>query len=208
MNIVFDRETKIVGLGLTQKEAYDSMRFYVERSGRLSPERLERRKEIHAWLPHPNLLYVTGIGAILYEKNYFTNLVTGRKVRVYVKPLAHYLCLYSAFDGKLSFQDFTVTIAQEVNRFLSNISDKFLTLNDFPYINPVENLKIKSYHKTNIGDVSIIETQNDTLVIMSGGVAKEVDRTIGVDTDCLLAYLFASRGFTYDGKELKECEQK
>jgi hypothetical protein len=203
MNIVFDRETRIAGLGLTQEEAYEAMSFYVERSGKITRAREDRRKEIHTWLPRPNILHVKDVGAILYEKNYFTNLATGRKVRVQVKPLSHYLCLFNAFDGRLSFEDFTITIAPEVNKFLSNISDKFLTLNDFPYINPVEKLDIKSYHKITAEDIALVETKNDTIVLSADGKIREVGKTVGIDTDCLVSYLFASCGYLFDGKELR-----
>lgn len=205
MNIVFDKETRIVGLGLTQEEAYTSMKFYVERSGKITQEREKRRKKIHAWLPKENVIHVTGIGAVMYEKNYFVNLLTGRKVRMHAKALAHYLDLFSAFDGRISFEDFTLTIAPEVNEFLANISDKFQTLNDFPYINPVENIKIKSYHQTLISNVSIIETMNDTIVLMDGSSGREVSKTVGVDAECLLSYLFASSGYCYDGNTLTRC---
>lgn len=204
MNIAVDRETKITGFGRTPEEAFASMRFNVERSGRLSEERLERRKEIHAWLPKDNLLHVSGIGAILYEKGQFKNLVTGRTVKVLTKPLAHYLYLYSAFDGLISYEDFTITIAPEVNRFLSNISDRFLTLNDFPYISPVDSFVTRAYHQTNIADLTIVETVNDTIVILNGvNTGYEVNKSVGISSDCLLAYLFASQGYTYDGVELK-----
>lgn len=207
MKATLDRETGIVGLGITLEEAMASMRFYIERSGRISAEREIRRKDIHAWLPRPYMLHVKGVGAILYEDNYFKNMKTGRKVRVQIKPLAHYLCLYSAFDGELSFEDFTLTIAPEVNQFLKNISDKFLTLNDFPYIKPVESLDIMHYHATVVSNLSIIETTSDTIVAVLGDVTKEVDKTLGVDSDCLLAYLLASMGFCYDGHELRRIHE-
>lgn len=207
MNIVVDRETRIAGLGLTQEEAMNSMNFYVERSGKLSPARELRRKEIHAWLPSHDLLHVKGVGAIQYKDNCFVNLRTGRTVRVAIKPLSHYLCLYNAFDGKLSFEDFTLTLAQEVNAFLEGISKTFLTLNDFPYIKPVETLSIKHYHATVIPELSVVETTNDTIVIIDGGVAKEVDKTAGISSDCLLAYLFASMGYLYDGRSLRRTNE-
>lgn len=205
MNTSKDNETGIVGLGLTPEEARESMRFYVERSGKLSQETLKRRKEIHTWLPRPNILHVTGVGAIQYKDNRFINLVTGRKVPVYVKPLSHYLCLYSAFDGRLSFKDFTVTISQEVNRFLSNISDKFLTLDDFPYISPGETTTIKWSHICEDPSMAIIETQNDTITLRVRGIDYVVDKIMGVDYDCLISYLFAYAGYTYDGTKLGRC---
>lgn len=207
MNIVVDRETRIAGLGLTQEEAMLDMKFNVERSGKFTTERLNRRKEVHAWLPKPNLLHVSGVGAILYENNQFINLRTERRARVRIKPLSHYLCLYSVFDGKLSYEDFTITISPEVNRFLGNISDKFLALCDFPYIKPVESLKIKYYHKTVIPGLSVVETFDNTLAVTEGTRAYEVDKTPGADNDCLLAYLLASRGYIYDGFELRSIDE-
>lgn len=203
MNMLVDRETRITGIGRTPEEALASMNFYIERSGRLSTERIQRRKEIHAWLPRPNLLHVKNVCAIQYDGTYFINLKTGRKVHVKVKPLAHYLCLYSAFDGELSFEDFTLTIAPEVNKFLSNISSKFLSLNDFPYVKPVENLEIKYYHETKIQSLSLIETVNDTIVVKYEDELKEVDKTPGVTSDCLLAYLLATIDFEYDGTHMR-----
>lgn len=203
MNVIIDRETRIAGLGLTTEEAMESMRFYVERSGKLSTVRLERRKEIHPWLPRPNLLHVKGVGAILYRGNSFVNLKTGTEVMVVNKPMAHYLCLYSAFDGEISFEDFTITIAKEVNEFLSNVSGTYLSLNDFPYIKPVESLKIKHYHQTVVENVSVIETMNQSIVVSDNGYMREVEKVIGVSCDCLLAYLFASMGFSYDGVHLR-----
>lgn len=203
MNVIIDRETRIAGLGLTPDEAMASMRFYVERSGKLSYARQERRKQIHAWLPKPNLLHVKDVGVILYRGNTFKNLKTGREVLVTNKPLSHYLTLYNAFDGYIDYEDFTITIAQEVNEFLGNISNIYMTLNDFPYIKPVESLQIKHYHATTIHDVGVIETANASIVVSDGGTMKEVEKVIGVSCDCLLAYLFASMGFAYDGKTLR-----
>ena len=204
MNVVVDRETKIPGFGRTPDEAFASMQFNLERSGRLSDHHIQKRKEMHAWLPKPNLLHVTGVGAIVYEKGFLRNLVTGRKVKLLMKPFAHYLCVFSAFDGLISFEDFTLVIAPEVNRFLSNISDKYLTINDFPYINPADSFKPVAYHQTVLESVSVVETDTDTIILMLGdGKGWEVNRSVGVDSDCLLAYLFASQGFTYDGESLE-----
>lgn len=205
MNIAGDMETRIVGFGLTQSDAMKDLQFNLERSGKLSASRLERRKEIHAWLPKPNLLHVKGIGAILYDNNFFINLQTQRKVRARIKPLSHYLCLFSAFDGKLSYEDFTITISPEVNKFLGNISDKFLQLCDFPYIKPVEDFKIKNYHRTVIPDMAVCETYNNSIVLSTKNHGAEVDLTPGADNDSLLAYLLAADGYVYDGYSIKEC---
>lgn len=207
MKVSLDRETGIIGLGISLEDAIASMRFYKERSGRISSERELRRKDMHAWLPKPNVLQVKGLCAIIYKDNYFENMKTGRKIRVRVKPLAHYLCLFSAFDGEISFSDFTLTIAPEVNQFLRNISGKFLTLNDFPYIKPVESLDIVHYHATVDPDLSIVETTSDTIVAVKGDSMKEVDKTLGADSDCLLAYLLASVGYSYDGHELRRIHE-
>lgn len=208
MNLLVDRETKIVGVGRTQEEALASMRFNIERSGRITPQRAERRKEIHAWLPTSNLLHIKGVGAILYENNHFKNLRTGRTVRVKVKPLSHYLCLYSVFDGKLSYEDFTITVAPQVDLFLRNISDKFLSLNDFPYIKPAETFKIKYYHETVVPGLLLMETYNDTIVVSYNDDYYEVDKVIGVDTECLISYLLSSIGFTYDGMEMRKVDEE
>lgn len=202
MNFVIDKETKIPGIGLTQADAYKSMRFYVERSGKLSTERLERRKQMYTWLPRKNLLHVNGVCAILYEGGYFKNTVTGKKVKVVKKAMSQYLYLFSAFDGMISFEDFTITIAKEVNRFLDNISNVFQHVNDFPYIRPVEDMKIKNYHEIPGVGLSFFETKNDTIVLYDNEESAEVDRVPGVDTECLIAYLLAYKGYAYDGKEL------
>lgn len=203
MNVVIDRETKIVGLGLTQSEAMESMSFYVERSGKLTAARLARKKEIHAWLPKPNLLHVKGIGAILYRGNTFLNLRTNREVTVSNKSMSHYLSLFNAFDGYISFEDFTITIADEVNEFLRNVLGVTVKLSEFPYIKPVETLHIKHYHITEMEKVAVIETLDQSIVVSDNGKMKEVEKVIGVDCECLLAYLFASMGFSYDGKTLR-----
>lgn len=204
MNIAGDIDTRIVGFGLTQSDAMKDLQFNIERSGKFSASRLKRREEIHAWLPKPNLIHVTGVGSILYDDNFFINLQTGRKVRARIKPLSHYLCLFSAFDGKLSYEDFTITISPEVNKFLGNISDKFLQLCDFPYIKPVEEFKIKNYHKTIIPNMSICETKNNSIVLSMGNKGSEVDLTPGSDSESLLAYLLAANGYIYDGYTIKE----
>ena len=78
MNIAGDMETRIVGFGLTQSDAMKDLQFNLERSGKLSASRLERRKEIHAWLPKPHLLHVKGIGAMLYDNNFFISISISR----------------------------------------------------------------------------------------------------------------------------------
>lgn len=207
MNIYLDRETKIVGCGLTPEEAQLNMQFYVERRGKLSAEHLARRKEIYAWLPKPSMLHVKGIGAIQYVNDEFVNLRTGRKVRAQRKALAQYLDLFNAFDGYLSFEDFTLTIQQEINLYLSGISDVYQAIDDFPIVKPVDNLDIKHYHGTIVPGLSVIETYSGTIAIAEGKRVLEVDKMIGVSTDCLLAYLFAYMGYLFDGRSLRKLNE-
>lgn len=206
MNISVDKETRIVGLGLTPEEAMSDMLFYVERSGRLSTEHLKRKKEIHTWIPNRQLIHVKGVGAVLYNGGVFENLRTGRRVALINKPLSHYLGLYNAFDGLLSFEDFTLTLGAEVDRYLSGIYGGVGTVRDFPYIKPVEKLDIRHYHATTLSNVSVLETESGTIVVTDGERMREVDKVPGVSTDCILAYLFASMQIGYDGRSLRRYE--
>lgn len=207
LNIYLDRETKIVGCGLTPEEAYQNMQFYVERRGKLSSKHLARRKEIYAWLPRPGFIHVKSVGAIQYKNDEFINLRTGRRVRAQRKSLAHYLDLFNAFDGYLSFEDFTLTIAQEINQFLEDVSDVYQAIDDFPIVKPVDNLDIKHYHATNIPDLIVIETYSGTIAVTDGDRVLEVDKMIGVSCDCLLAYLFAYMGYLFDGRSLRKLDE-
>lgn len=76
MNIAGDMGTRIVGFGLTQSDAMKDLQFNLERSGKLSASRLERRKEIHAWLQ--NLICSTSRVLVLFCMiiNFFINLQT------------------------------------------------------------------------------------------------------------------------------------
>lgn len=203
MKITVDRDTKICGFGLTEEEAISSMKFNIERSGRLSQERLQRRKDIHAWLPMPTLLQIKGVAAVHYNDGRLTNLRTGQSVRVRVTPMAHYKYLFSVLGGALSYEDFTLTLQQEINQFFRNISETFLELNDFPYIKPVENFQIKAFHDTVIPELSFIETKDNSIVLSYKDRMVTVDKMPGVESSSLMAYLLASVGFTYDGKDIR-----
>lgn len=202
MNLSTDRETGIIGIGLTQEDAVSSMKFRMELNGHLTAKRKDRRDVMRAWLPDTNILHVKGVGAISYANHQFTNLRTGKVVNIRELPMSHYLYLFDVFDGYINFDDFTLTIGPEVDTFLRNISDKFLELKNFPYIKPVENLQIKHLHSVSPG-VSVIETPNNSIVTTIDSTFAEVDKTLGVDNKCLLAYLFSSMGYMYDGKELR-----
>ena len=53
-----------------------------------------------------------------------------------------------------------------------------------------------------------METYNDTIVASYNDDYYEVDKVIGVDTECLISYLLASIGFTYDGMEMRKTDEE
>ena len=207
MNISVDKETKICGFGPTPEEALQAMHFKLERRGRLTPEREERRKELHAWLPRKNMLHIQGVGAVIYEDGWLYNLRTDKRKRMRNTPLSQYRYLYNILDGEISYEDFTLTIGPEVNQFVKNISETFLTLNDFPYIQPAERIQISAYHTTVIPELIVMETVAREIVVSYQDKAIAVTKTPGVENTSLLSYMLASIGFLYDGETIRRIHE-
>ena len=206
----FDQKTKIMGFGSTEVEAEEELRFNMARhdiGSDVSGIYLKRRQELYSWMPLPTLFAIKSIGSVSYEKGYLQNTVTKKVIEVEPKPLAHYMYLYYILDGKVSFEDFTITMAKEVNSFLSNISDCFGTLDDFPYTKPADISDAVNIHHLKCGGF-VCDTKTNSIIVCNGYRMLSIDLIDGIDKDCLIAYGLAKLGVAYNGIDAYKVEAK
>lgn len=199
----FDQKTKIMGFGSTEEEAEEELRFNMARhdiNSDTSGYYLKRRQELYSWMPLPTLLAIKSLGSISYTNGILQNTVTKKIIEVEPKPLAHYLYLYYILDGKVSFKDFTVTMAKEVNGFLSNISPFFGTLDDFPYTKPGSISDAVNIHYLKCGGF-VCDTNTGSILVCDGTHVLSVDLLDNIDKDCLISYGLAKLGIAYNGKD-------
>lgn len=192
-----DYKTKIVGYGIDKEEAAAELMFNLIRNNiTLSKEYMRRRNEIFAWLPLPNVLSIKGKTTIVYKDGTLQDTVTGEIIQVQPLPLSHYLYLYYLLGRYLSFEDFTITIAEEVNKFLNNISPDFGNIDDFPYLEINNDIPVTGIHQFDF-PAFVGETED--------GYSAAYDKTLvhvasidGINSQCLVSYCLARVGVAYN----------
>lgn len=203
MKIIKDKKTQIVGFGETSEEAAYSLHYNMARrnlDNDVTGIYRERHEILHPWQPLPNMLQICGVGNITRTGNIFTNTRTGVSLPMSSDPMSHYITLYFLLDGQLSFDDFSVSIAREVDTFLG---DGFDSLDDFPYFKPVDLRNLTAMHCVT-DDISVAETSMRTLIFTRNRKSLEIDLVDSIDPQSLLAYGLARLGVLYNGKEFKE----
>lgn len=199
----FDSKSRMMGFGNTEEEAIEELNFNKARVSIKNDETgyyAKRREELFSWMPLPTLLAIRSIGSIVYSDGCLENTVTQKRIKIQPKPLAHYLYLYSILDGKVSFNDFTITMSKEVNKFLSNISPEFGTLDEFPYVKPGDLVDATDIHYLSCGGF-ICDTRNGSILVCNDQRTLSIDLIDGVDKECLIAYGLAKLGIGYNGQE-------
>lgn len=199
----FDPRTKSMGFGFTEEEAEEELLVHNARQNidlDTSGYYKKRRDELFSWLPLPNLFSIKSLCSITYQDGYMMNTSTGLKIAVEEKPLAHYLYLFYLIGGKVTYSDFTVTMAKEVNQFFANISDKFGTLDEFPYTKPGQLTDAVDMHYLCCGGF-VCRTKVKSILVCNDKQILSVDLIDGIDTDCLIAYGLAKLNIVYNGVE-------
>lgn len=199
----FDAKTKTVGFGNTEEEALTELEFNKIRNDIRNDTTgyyLKRRRELFSWMPLPTLLAIKSIGSVSYRNGIIENTKTHRQLKVEPKALAHYLYLYYILDGAVSFDDFTITMSKEVNKFLNNISPIFGTLDDFPYTKPGDLSDAINIHYLTKGGF-VCDTKTNSILVCNGQRVLSIDLIDSVDKNCLIAYGLAKLGIAYSGAD-------
>ena len=126
-----------VGFGSDKSEAKQDLFFNLcrqnikaDKSGKF----LRRKKELHPWMPRKNMLHLTGIGCLVYDKYCLTNTATNKTLPVHYYDMAIYYYLAELFSDMLSYTDIAIVLQSEINQFFREISYRFLELEQYPYI--------------------------------------------------------------------------
>jgi hypothetical protein len=202
-----DPKTKTMGFGNTKEEALKELILNTVRSDikyDATGEYEKRRQELYSWLPLPTLLTIKSVCGISYNSltSKLSNTVTGKSIKITPRPLCHYLYLFYLLDGKVSFEDFTITIGKEVNIFMNNISTSIGNLDDFPYTKPGNMSEAVSIHYLKCGGF-VSETANNSIIVCNGERILSIDLIDGVDKECMIAYGLAKLGIIYNSAECR-----
>ena len=97
------------------------------------------RDKLSPWLPKDNMLHISTVGCLMYDKNSntITECVTNKSMQVISKGPTVFYYLAHLFGSKLSYTDITVVCREEIDQFFANISSEFTPIKDIPFIKPV-----------------------------------------------------------------------
>lgn len=95
---------------------------------------IKRREEICPWMPKSNMLHLSGIGCLVYDKGYITETKTNKKVLVAATGDSIFYYLNELFGAQLSYSDIICTLREEIDTFFKNISKDFVSIADMPII--------------------------------------------------------------------------
>lgn len=201
MIMKYDHKTNIVGIGATEEEAEAELKFNLLRHD-ISYDKdgyyMKRRSELYSWLPLNNVFSIKSLCSICVRDGRMFNTTTGVSMSIEPKYLSHYLYMFFLLDGLVSFDDFTITMAAEVNQFLGNISSVFGTLDDFPYTKPGHLDTTTAIHTLPCG-AYVYETTTSEIVVSDKNKSYAIDVPNGVDVNCMVAYGLAKLGVIYNG---------
>ena len=128
-------ENGFVGFGLSRELAVEDSKWNQLRqaSVEVDDKYKERRKQLHPWLPRPNMLHITGVGCIMTDGQQIWDAANSSKKMLCWKYSIFYI-LQSLFPGKLSFEDICFTIREELDTLFSNVSADVVLIKDMPPI--------------------------------------------------------------------------
>lgn len=152
-----------VGFGINESDARQDLLFNLckqnimeDKSGRF----IKRRKELHPWLPKRNMLHLTGVGCLLYDRYSLTNTVTHKTIPVHCYDKTIYYYLAELFGEFLTYTDIAIVLQPELNEFFKNISCRFIELNQYPYIEVTD-------RSSGFSPNTVYTIQNDIIVATS-----------------------------------------
>lgn len=94
----------------------------------------KRRSELEPWLPVENVCHITGVGALYYNKGFISETSSGKSMSICRSKYATYFYMATLFGTKLSYEDITVVLRPEINKFLHNINPEIVPIEKWPFI--------------------------------------------------------------------------
>lgn len=195
----YDKQTRVSGYGVTKKEALEELRLNMARLD-INNDKTgfykKRRTELYSWLPTSDVFSIRSVCTILYEDDRLIDANTGASILLEKEPLSHYTYMYYLLAPYLSFEDFSITIAKEVDLFLNGISPAFGHLSDFPATTPG--------NMSDAVDVNMIDnigfwcrSKTNTIQVCDLQRVLEIPCISGIAEHCLVAYGFAKLGIAF-----------
>lgn len=126
-----------VGFGETKEEADRDLLVNELKNGtlnQLTPEFVERRKVLSPWMPKENMLHISSVGCLVYDGQNIIEQKSGRSRSVINTDFGIYDYLSNLVGGLLTYEDITVVLRQEINKFFGNISKSFIRIEDMPIV--------------------------------------------------------------------------
>lgn len=126
-----------IGFGVSMNEALEDA--YVNSCiGDISMDTkgifIKRREQICPWMPKSNMLHLSGIGCLVYDKGKITETRTGKQVLVAATRDSVFYYLSTLFGDRLSYSDIVCVLRNELDTFFTNISKEFIPITDLPLI--------------------------------------------------------------------------
>ncbi|MDR1523216.1 MAG: hypothetical protein LBS29_04630 [Endomicrobium sp.] len=205
-----DSVHNIIGFGETADEALVELQFNKARRNIAYDDTevfKKLRQKIFSWLPTPNVLSIAGCTALIYREGWIRDLRNGNCVEANKGKLSHYSTMFRLLGWYLSFIEFTLAVGEEVDDFLSNISNDFGKLDDFPYIKPGDIKELVTVTNYPNGYFYCTTRDKNELLISDSKKVLSVEIPFGIDKENMLAYGFAKLGGIYDGRSVQNVKE-
>lgn len=127
----------IFGFGLTREEAEND--YYINKckqdlSNDDENRYVERRRQLHPWMPKENRLHISDVGYLTFEGNVIREERTGKEILPIYKKNSIFFIMSVLFGNILTYEDITVVLREELDAFFNNISTEFISIKDMSTI--------------------------------------------------------------------------
>lgn len=94
----------------------------------------EKRERLSPWLPTNNICHITGVGALYASKGFIMETSTGNKVDIFACQYSIYFYIATLFGDKLTYEEITVVLRPELDKFFTSVIPGTVPIKDWPYI--------------------------------------------------------------------------
>lgn len=126
-----------IGFGLTSDEATDDAYVNACILSLANDDKqkfVNRREELHPWMPTANVLHISSIGCLVYKDMKITETRTGKTIMIAATGISIFQYLAALFGTRLSYTDIVCVLREELDTFFQNISTDFVMLKNMSVI--------------------------------------------------------------------------